>query len=274
MARHARLARQGDAISDQGSAGDAGERHNEAVLADDDVVRDLHQVVDLSAPLDHRRTAHAPIDGDVGADLHIVFDDHRADVRHFMLLAAHRHVAETVGADDRSRVDDHVLADGHPVHHRYVGIENTPVADPAIGAHDDPGAQDDAVSDDGAGTDDHVGLDRHVFADLGVGRDDRGLMNARGKMRGRLKRLQDFRPRKSRIVDADRRPLKIRSIRTDDDAGGLRRAGRLQVTPFRQKSDFLWPRFVDGRGAGDFQMGRTLQLSADKACDLVEAQHP
>ena len=47
-----------------------------------DVVADLHEVVDLGAGADPRLAHRGAVDGGVGADLDVVLDHHRADLRH------------------------------------------------------------------------------------------------------------------------------------------------------------------------------------------------
>ena len=53
------------------------------MAANDDVVADLHEIVDLRALADHRVAVCAAIDGHAGADLDVVLDDDPADLRHF-----------------------------------------------------------------------------------------------------------------------------------------------------------------------------------------------
>ena len=74
-------------------------RDDDAMAADDDVVADLHEVVDLGALADHRVAAGAPVDGGVGADLDVVLDDDAADLRHLEMALAPHGEAEAVLAD-------------------------------------------------------------------------------------------------------------------------------------------------------------------------------
>src|SRR5215813_1075761 len=76
---------------------DHGDDH--AMAADHHVVGDLHEVVDLGALADDGISERAAVDTAVGADLHVVLDDHPADLRHLeMPLRAHGE-AEPVLAD-------------------------------------------------------------------------------------------------------------------------------------------------------------------------------
>jgi len=77
----------------------------------DDVVRNMHEVVDLRALADDRGPKGSAIDGRVGADLHIVVDDHVADLQHLAVTALVEHVTVTIRADDGAGVDCHTVAD-------------------------------------------------------------------------------------------------------------------------------------------------------------------
>ena len=71
-------------------AGDARLSNDDAMPPDDDVVGDLHQIVDLGAFADHGIGEKAAIDGRIGADLDAVADDDAADLGNFdMAIGAH-----------------------------------------------------------------------------------------------------------------------------------------------------------------------------------------
>src|SRR5262245_40521505 len=104
--------------------------------AHDHVVPDLHEIIDLAAGADHRVLERAAVDAAVGADLHVVADDHPADLRHLeMALRAHGEAEPVLPDPDAGvqgdpvaaqRMNDRTprpyvaaLADAHAVaHHR------------------------------------------------------------------------------------------------------------------------------------------------------------
>ena len=45
------------------------------MFTDNDVMGDLHEVVDLAAPFDDGIAERGAIDGNVGAQFHVVFDE-------------------------------------------------------------------------------------------------------------------------------------------------------------------------------------------------------
>src|SRR3954469_14892316 len=99
MPRDRGLAADRDEVLQRRRAGDADLRHDHAMLADGDVVGDLHQVVDLRPLPDQRVAAAAAVDRRVGPDLDVVADDHAPELRHLdMALRPHR-IAEPILPD-------------------------------------------------------------------------------------------------------------------------------------------------------------------------------
>ena len=88
--------------------------------ADAAVVRDHDEVVELDAVFDHGVFDRAAVDGGVGADLDVVTERHRADLRHLDPGALVRREPEAVAADhgaglhDAARAEHHAMADEHP----------------------------------------------------------------------------------------------------------------------------------------------------------------
>src|ERR1041385_1618178 len=79
-------------------------RRNHNVLADGDVVADVHHVVHLHATPDHRRIQRAPIDGGIRADLDVVSDLQAPDLRKLFVISRLfvAHVSEAITPQDRA----------------------------------------------------------------------------------------------------------------------------------------------------------------------------
>ncbi len=90
MSGDAGLSAERGEIADHARSGNAGLRHQNGVTADDDVVADLHEIIDLRAFADHRVAIGAAVDGHAGADLDVVLDDDPADLRHLEMAARRR----------------------------------------------------------------------------------------------------------------------------------------------------------------------------------------
>src|SRR5690242_7926561 len=67
------------------------------MFSDRDVMGDLHQVVYLSPFLDHGLTYGCTIDGDIGAQFHIVFDGHASQLRNFVMTPLVLDVTKSIG---------------------------------------------------------------------------------------------------------------------------------------------------------------------------------
>src|SRR5438128_11521815 len=87
-----------DAPADPARPGDSHLGHDDRVLADLDVVTDLHEVIDLGSAADDRLSQGGAVDRRVGADLDVVLDQHGADLRDLPVFFTVEGVAEAVGA--------------------------------------------------------------------------------------------------------------------------------------------------------------------------------
>jgi hypothetical protein len=98
-------------ISQQGAAGDARLTDHDAVLAEHDVVANLHQVVDFAAGADAGDAKGGSVDRAVGADFHVIFDNHDADLRDLVTpsLLVWRE-AEAIAAQNHAAVQDDPVA--------------------------------------------------------------------------------------------------------------------------------------------------------------------
>src|SRR5688572_17830018 len=129
---------------DIGAAGDADAAGDRGVRTDARVVADLDLVVEPGTLLDDRVAEVAAVDGGVGADLDVVADAHRADLRDLDPAALVTGVAEAVGADHRARLQDAARADRAPRVHHHARVEAGIVADRRALAHHAAGADRDA----------------------------------------------------------------------------------------------------------------------------------
>src|SRR5262249_5604478 len=85
VAGYAGLPAERGEIADHARSRDAGLRDQHRMAADDDVVTDLDEVVDLRPFADDRVAIGAAVDADAGADLDIVLDDDPPDLGHFQM---------------------------------------------------------------------------------------------------------------------------------------------------------------------------------------------
>src|SRR5215218_5858082 len=101
MAGDADLPTQHHIVAQDGAPGDAHLRGEQRVSADEDTVRDLHEVIDLRTGADPRLPHRRTIDRRIRANLDVVFDDDIGDLRNLLVRAVgSMGEAEPVAADD------------------------------------------------------------------------------------------------------------------------------------------------------------------------------
>ena len=111
VAGEPRLPPQRGKILENAGARNAALRDEDAVAANDDVVADLHKVIDFRSFADDRVAVGAAVDGRAGADLDVVLNDHAPDLRHFHVALRTEGEAEPVLPDVDAGVDDDAVAD-------------------------------------------------------------------------------------------------------------------------------------------------------------------
>ena len=153
---------------------------NQGAFADFDVVRDLHEVVDLGAFANDRWAQRTAVNRHVRADFHVVADDDVADLRHLAVNAAVLHITETVRANHRAGMNAHAPADfrvrinGDVRKQVHVVAELRIVADTIAGLQDRPRADTHAFADDTMRSDVRGGVH------FGARRNDGRWMNSGG----------------------------------------------------------------------------------------------
>ena len=129
--------------------------------------------------------AEPAIDAGIGADLHVIFHDHPAQLRHREIAARGGGgiEAETVLAEPGAGEDGDPFADDRM---RQADMR----ADPAICTDHHPGADHRQRADAGAGADRNTGFDHRAGTDFRRDIDLRARCNDRRWMHARLHRRQ------------------------------------------------------------------------------------
>src|SRR6516164_877147 len=271
VADDAGLSPQGDEVLELGAAGDAGQRHDDAVPADHDVVADLDQVVDLGAVADPGASGGGAVDRGVGADLDVVADHHVADLRHLVVAAGVEGVAEAVAADHHPAMEDAAPADHTLLAHRDMRIEVAVLADRHLGADVAPRHQHGALAQRRPGLDHAVGADRHRGAEPRVGRHQGGGMDAgRRAVELGTEDLHRALERQVRVVDLEHRdPALAGAARADHRRGaGLGEMGL--VARIGEKRDLAGLGFPDAGDPADDGPPVSHHLAADFDGELVQ----
>ena len=120
-------------LADDGGPGDTHLGRHHRMVADHHVVRDLAQVVDPHAVADDGGFHLGAVHGGVGADFHVVADNHVPEVLDLLPTAVlARRVAEAVVADDAASMQDHPVSDDHARENLHARIDNAVLSDLAV----------------------------------------------------------------------------------------------------------------------------------------------
>ena len=107
MIHHAYLAGQRYILADARAPGDPHLGGDDAIFTDHDVMRDLHEIIELGAAADHRASKSCPVHRGVGAYLDVILNFNPARLGNFHPLTAAAGVAETIAANNRPGVNNH-----------------------------------------------------------------------------------------------------------------------------------------------------------------------
>ena len=148
---------------------------------------DVHQIIDLDAATDDGGIERSPVNGSVGADLHVVADLQAADLRKGLVAAGLlvAHVAEAGAAQHRPGVHR------HPVAQAGTGIDGDVVIDEAIASNGyaigDAASRPDAgvLAQNAIFAQHHVGSNGDMLPDLGRTMHYRGGVDA-GRLAARF----------------------------------------------------------------------------------------
>src|SRR5262249_28325062 len=132
------LPRDHDVVARTRRAGDADLADDQVVPADAAIVRDLHEVVDLRAAPDKRYRERAAVDRRAGADLDVVLEFDRTELRNLLMLAGVEPIAEAVRPDHGVGVNEDAMTDNRPVIQHRVRVDDDIIAEPTIRSDDGP----------------------------------------------------------------------------------------------------------------------------------------
>jgi hypothetical protein len=171
-------------IADLRGACNSNLSHDQAELANTDVVPDLNEVIDLRTGTDHSVVDAAAIDRGIRTDLYIVFDDTAANMWNLRVSSGGEDITESVRADPNARVQRNSVANDATGINSHVREDVRLLADactiPDYGICTDPCA----VTDDRSFANYNEGLEDNVFANLCTAPDSHcGVDRWRGSLR-------------------------------------------------------------------------------------------
>src|SRR5207248_7632797 len=141
--------------------------NDDRIFSDHDVMRDLHEIVDLDTLLNPCPAKTSTINRRVRADLDIVVDLNNSKLLDFSLAAIDHLKSEAVRANDRAAMDDHPRANAGALADRYPRINHASRSYYRFMTNVAPCPDDSAGTDPRTGFDNRVRLDRDAFAKIG-----------------------------------------------------------------------------------------------------------
>lgn len=165
---------------------EADQRGDGAVLAENAIMRNVRQIVDLGAGPDPRGSEGPARNTDIAEDLNVILDNDRADLRDLYIFPLVPDEPVTVNADPRPGMEDDPPADLNAVVDRNGRVDNAVVPDLDLF------------------TDTNKGMDGHAFADPGAFGDHRRFVDPGLDPGFRRKMRKDPGHRQTRVLDQDR----------------------------------------------------------------------
>jgi hypothetical protein len=152
-------------LTDLSAATNAGLGCNDGKIAHFDIMCDLDEVVQLGATFNKRRAHRGPVDRSIGAYLHIVFNDHIADLRDlFQGSICLRSKTKSIAADNGTGMNRNIITQLAVMIDLYPRVDDAVVADDNIIADICIGIDLGIVSQFYMFTDISKGADKNLFA--------------------------------------------------------------------------------------------------------------
>ncbi|MEK7191792.1 MAG: hypothetical protein AAB153_05800, partial [Pseudomonadota bacterium] len=197
---------EGAARTDGCAAGDPNARRDGGVVANTDVVRDMHLVIELDAITDDGVVERATIDGRIGADFHIIADHDAPKLRDFLPALAIAGKTKSIGTDDGAGLDQATPAEMAVVRNDHIRQKLGTFANFNIPANMTSGTHYDVLADYGPCLYQGKRCNRGAGGHARIGRDFRGGGHA-GRLGVRwMQQLRDFGKTGVRIVHDQRIP--------------------------------------------------------------------
>lgn len=163
---YAHLSSQSHILAQFRAAGDPRLRRDDRVCSHGNVMRNLHEIVDLGPSADQRATKSRAIDSCIGADLDIVFDLDNTGLRDFDSMIAAPGIAEAIAADDHTRLENDPVAEAASIANHHMGMQHAVAADCNSIAQKHSWKQNAAIANLREFAYIHMGIDRYIVTKL------------------------------------------------------------------------------------------------------------
>src|SRR5689334_7026947 len=163
----------------------------------------MDHVVELGAAPDARTTQRRPIDTTVRANLDVVFNHDRSDLRKLLVSEIVTHVTKSICTETHARVQDHAISNRDSVVQHDIRMQDTIVTDAGVRTQHHARFESCVSADVRVLADTDVWTNISRECDVGSFSNDCGRMNRRFTTHRRMQRRADQCKREFRIRDFD-----------------------------------------------------------------------
>lgn len=270
VAGDAYLTGQDDVLADGGGTGQADLGTEQGIFADRRAVANLDEVVDLRASVDAGLAQGSAVDAGISLDFYVIFEDGVAGLGDFAPSSGGFCEAETVGADDGSVLQRHIVAYGTLFAYHSVGVGKKAIANAGVRIDDDVRVEDGVVTQNHVLSDDNIGRDVGAGSNHGGGGDDRRGVNARRKSHWRMEDFKGASEGEIRVVDAEGGRREGFERWVDQYGGGLGGTGEASVLGVGDEGELTWAGVFDSRQTGDRDFAASMERSAESMGEFGE----
>src|SRR6266478_8483670 len=269
---HADLTGQHGPVAHPRRARDAQLGDQDHVLAHVAVVPDLHQVVDLGAAAHDRLAQGRAVDRGVGPDLDVVLDAQAAHLRDLAMGLSVEGVAEAVGTQHRSGVDDDPVADAHVLADHDVGMQAHVLAEHRAAPHERERPHAAARPDDRFRLHHRERADGRGAVDAGSPGHAGGRVHPGLGPRLGMEEPEQHDQRLLGVVDPEQRGGEVGDVARHQQGAGPARLGLLEVLAIGEEGHLIRARDVERRHPAYHPAGVTLERRPERVGESAERE--
>jgi len=226
-------------------------RDDDAIGSGFNIVGYVDEIINFRARSNYRAAGFGTIDGTVCADLNILANLNVTHMRDFVAMVPNSHVAESIGPNHRSAVNDRAIPESGICVERNIRMENAIVSNLAVIANIAAGHNYGSSAYSDVVTQRYILANAGIFADVNIVASNNARMDTGLNIQWLSKKLQDLGKGVSRIIYFYERLIRRGGIQERDNgrsagAGGLGKKacifGKNNITGFG---------FIDARDTDD-----------------------
>jgi hypothetical protein len=263
------------AVLNHDASGKTDLRRQHDVTANAGAVRHLDEVIDLGAGADPRFAKGGTVDRGIGANLDVVLDHDDRGLRNLLVgTIRSQHEAEAVGPNNGTIMEQHAVANNHPLTNGRIGVHGASGTDDHIVANRDVREYLGAVADPHPFSDHGTRTNRDVQAQDRRRRDHRAGMDTRNHCGCRREQSEGAGKGQIGITGPQRGLRSRRAVEGDNYRAGSRASEGGKIAAVHAQREILWRRVSKQRYATDLDIGRPLEAALQPSGEVAERHGP